>query len=466
MKLDQHLKNKAMDIVNKKHPVVKKDPYYPVYHIAPPVGLINDPNGWIQWKGTYHLFYQWMPFETGHGAKFWGHVSSKDLINWKDEPIALAPSNWFDKDGCYSGSAISFEDELLLYYTGNVKNNNIRESYQCLAVSKDGRYFEKKGVQIEVPQGYTAHFRDPKVWKEDEQFYMVIGAQNELKEGSVVWFTSNDLKEWQFGGTLATGFGYMWECPDFFSLNGKDILLFSPQGLSASGIHYRNIHQTGYVAGKWDKETNQFTHGEFSELDKGFEFYAPQTTLDENGRRLLFGWMGVPDQNEQLHPTIQHGWLHQLTVPRELILKGGHIYQKPVEELKQLRQNQLQRLELGADDLWEGQIPRASEFILNVRGQNSNILINLFGFLKFKYDSVQRSIQLVRPRMEGTGVEERVALIDQVSEIRCLIDHSSVEVFINEGEIVFTSRIFADPDNYTMSLQASGELTVWELGKM
>ncbi|SES12044.1 beta-fructofuranosidase [Gracilibacillus ureilyticus] len=462
MSLDQQLRKKALDHVNKLGTIVEKDPYYPKYHIAPPVGLLNDPNGWIQWNGTYHLFYQWMPFKTGHGAKFWGHVSSKDLIHWKDEPIALTPGDWFDKDGCYSGSAISFRDELLLYYTGNVKHNNIREAYQCLAVSKDGKHFEKKGVQIEVPKGYTAHFRDPKVWQEDDQFYMVIGAQTEKEEGSVVWFSSRDLMEWRFGGTLASGFGYMWECPDFFTIDGTDILLFSPQGLSASGIHYRNTHQTGYIAGKWDKKANSFTHGQFIELDKGFEFYAPQTTIDNLGRRLLFGWMGVPDQDEQLQPTVKNGWLHQLTVPRELAFRDGQIFQKPVEELKQLRKQQLYQLELEKQSVITRDIPKASELKLEVQ-THYDIEIQLFGYLTLSYNAQTQHIRLVRPKLDGSGSEERAAVAKEIKEIRCLIDHSSVEIFINDGEIVFTSRMFANPSINSIDIKAIGKLTVWEL---
>src|SRR5699024_814478 len=155
----------ALETVEKQQETVSADLYRPTYHIAPPTGLLNDPNGWIQWKGTYHLFYQWMPFKTGHGAKFWNHVTSKNLIDWKQEEMALTPSDWFDKDGCYSGSSIEHEGKLKLFYTGNVKDNDERATYQCLAVSEDGIHFEKKGVLIELPEGFTTHFRDPKVWE-------------------------------------------------------------------------------------------------------------------------------------------------------------------------------------------------------------------------------------------------------------------------------------------------------------
>lgn len=165
--MNQHeLIEKANQEVERNREMVESDPYRLRFHLMPPVGLLNDPNGFIQFKGVYHLFYQWNPFETAHGAKFWGHYTSKDFINWEHQPIALAPSEWYEKNGCYSGSAIENDGKMVLFYTGNVKDENgDRETYQCMAVSQDGITFEKKGPVIYLPEGYTAHFRDPKVWK-------------------------------------------------------------------------------------------------------------------------------------------------------------------------------------------------------------------------------------------------------------------------------------------------------------
>src|SRR5690606_39202751 len=171
--------------------VVASDPYRLHYHLMPPVGLLNDPNGFVFYQGKYHMFYQWNPFKTEHGAKFWGHYVSDDLVHWEEAPYALAPDSWFDKDGCYSGSAIVHDDKMFLFYTGNVKDEEgNRESYQCVAVSEDGFTFEKKGPVIQVPPGYTAHFRDPKVLYRDNQWYMVLGAQTEAEQGEVVLYAS------------------------------------------------------------------------------------------------------------------------------------------------------------------------------------------------------------------------------------------------------------------------------------
>lgn len=147
MNVQNNLFNAAYEQAKKNKKVIESDNNRLHFHLMPAVGLLNDPNGFIQFKGVYHVFFQWNPFETAHGAKFWGHYSSTDLINWNEEPIALAPDEWFDKNGCYSGSAVEHEGKMYLFYTGNVKEENgDRSTYQCLAISEDGIHFEKRGL--------------------------------------------------------------------------------------------------------------------------------------------------------------------------------------------------------------------------------------------------------------------------------------------------------------------------------
>lgn len=442
---------------------IAKDPFYPLYHIASPVGLINDPNGWIHWKGTYHLFFQWNPFETSHGSKFWGHVTSTDLVNWKEAPIALAPSESFEKDGCYSGSAIGVDNKLYLFYTGNVKNNNERESYQCIAVSEDGFQFKKLGNVLDVPSGYTAHFRDPKVWKQGEDYYMVIGAQTLKEEGCVLLYHSKTLMEWENLGVLADGFGYMWECPDFFTLQGKDILLFSPQGLEADGIHYQNTFQSGYFIGDWQVGTNQYIHNSFQELDHGFDFYAPQTTEDDKGRRLLVAWMGMTDGFEHLHPTLDYNWIHQLTIPRELSIKGNKLIQSPVEELTLLRAGKV--LDAIVEGQSEAKLARASEWIFYPEGKGA-FAIELFNYFKIVYNQMEKTVTIYRDRLDGQGTESRTAIVENsIKEVRAFVDHSSIELFINDGEVTFTSRIFPKLDQNNMQIDGNGKMIIWNLEK-
>ncbi|WP_339148132.1 MULTISPECIES: sucrose-6-phosphate hydrolase [unclassified Sutcliffiella] len=461
----------AEEEVEKNKKVVESDPYRLRFHLMPPVGLLNDPNGFIQWNGTYHLFYQWMPFKTGHGAKYWGHYSSADLTSWKHEPIALAPSEWFEKNGCYSGSAIEHDGKMVLFYTGNVKDaSGNRETYQCMAVSEDGLTFDKKGPVVELPEGYTAHFRDPKVWKKGSEWYMVVGAQSEDMTGKVALLKSADLKDWEHLGAIAGSglnglgdFGYMWECPDLFELDGMDVLIVSPQGLVPDGMKYQNVYQAGYFIGKLDYEDAAFGHGDFVELDRGFEFYAPQTTLDEKGRRLMVGWMGIPEQDEDKHPTIAHKWIHALTVPRELKCLDGKLLQIPAEELAQMRKASM--VELSDMQLSEDKVGFAMEerrvFEMSFSfGHLCSFELDLGEAAQLTYDASSSVFSLHRKSFVTGEWETRSCKLGALTELRAFVDTSSIEVFLNGGEEVFTARIFPEGDSATGEVRVSGSGTL------
>ncbi|WP_041087558.1 glycoside hydrolase family 32 protein [Jeotgalibacillus soli] len=471
MTKDQELRNLAYAEIQQHQKLVEADPYRLLYHLMPPVGLLNDPNGVIQWQGIYHVFYQWMPFDTDHGAKFWGHYTSTDLVNWKHEEIGLTPSEWFEKNGCYSGSAIDHEGELRLYYTGNVKDEQgERQSYQCLATSYDGSVFHKKGVVLELPDGYTAHFRDPKVWKEGSDWYMVVGAQSTDEKGMVALFHSKDGLEWSHLGAIAGSgigslgeFGYMWECPDLFTLNEQDLLIVSPQGLEADGLHYQNVYQAGYFIGKLDCQKAAFEHGNFTELDRGFDFYAPQTTSDDKGRRLLIGWMSVPDQNEQEHPTIKHKWIHNLTLPRELTLVNGKLFQAPAEELKELRKNQAVDAEVALSNekiVWPGLNGKTMELELtDIDLANAQLVeIGVRDHARIIYEPAKKLFTLARKSYVDGNWEKRQCKLSSLLSLTVYLDHSSIEIFINGGEEVFSARIFPDPENETIFILADGTL--------
>lgn len=477
---DELLKEKAYMEIKKYKEVVAADPYRLHYHVMPPVGLLNDPNGFVYFKGNYHLFYQWNPFQTGHGAKFWGHYVSKDLVHWEACPIALSPIDWFDKNGCYSGSAVIENDQLVLFYTGNVRDEaGNRETYQCKAVSEDGIHFRKLGPVIHQPDGYTAHFRDPKVYQKDGMWYMVIGAQRVDETGCVLLYRSPDLTEWKLVGPLAGShlnrlgdFGYMWECPDLLELDGQDILIVSPQGIEAEGIKYQNIYQAGYFAGKVDYESFSFDHQEFEELDRGFDFYAPQTTTDPAGRRLLFGWMGVPEENEAFHPTIANNWIHAMTLPRELTWENEKVYQRPVKELEEIRGEQVfsEDILLQEDTKKLGN-EEVFELLIDVSQNAADCFtVQLGKSTKLSYERGTSLFTLERESIKEAGkIESRQCSLASLQEIRVFKDTSSIEVFLNGGEEVFTARLF-DPSEQSLSLTAKGSINLnvkkWNLLKV
>ncbi len=220
------------------------DPHRPRWHLAAPVGLLNDPNGFIEHDGRYHLFYQWNPLGCAHANKGWGHVTSTDLLHWQHELPALLPIEPYEQSGCYSGSAVSDEQgRLTLIYTGNVKYpDGSRTAYQCLARADGEGGFEKLGPVLDQPAGYSGHVRDPKVWHDGRQWLMVLGARTLDDKGEVLLYRGDALDGWMLVGPIAGSgrgrlgeFGYMWECPDLFPLADRHVLISCPQGIAPRG---------------------------------------------------------------------------------------------------------------------------------------------------------------------------------------------------------------------------------------
>ncbi|MDE6063181.1 MAG: glycoside hydrolase family 32 protein, partial [Lachnospiraceae bacterium] len=207
----------------------------PIFHLSPRVGWMNDPNGFSYYKGEYHLFYQYHPYDSFWGPMHWGHAVSRDLLHWEYLPAALAPDMPYDKDGCFSGSALALSDgSHLLLYTGVRKEPQADGSFrdvqtQCVAIG-DGREFEKMPdnpvlTEKELPEGGSRYdFRDPKAWLgEDGIYYCVVGNCTEDYDGQILLYSSADGIHWKYESILVKNngrFGKMWECPDFFELDG------------------------------------------------------------------------------------------------------------------------------------------------------------------------------------------------------------------------------------------------------
>ncbi|OGX79562.1 sucrose-6-phosphate hydrolase [Exiguobacterium sp. SH31] len=413
--------------------------FRPHYHFAPPFGWMNDPNGLCQYNGVYHLFYQYHPFGVDWDDMHWGHATSTDLIRWEHKPIALRPGLDYDQDGVFSGSALVKDGVLHLYYTGNVWLDEKREALrqvQCLATSADGNTFKKhldNPIISGEPARGNAHVRDPKVWEQDGRYYMVLGTRD-ATDGKVVLYDSDDAIHWSERGVIAgeTGeHGWMWECPDLFHLDGHDVLLLSPQGMEQDGDRYHNLHQCGYFVGHLDLNAPLFTHGTFTELDYGHDFYAAQTFLDERGRRILIAWnaMWERDWPEQIE-----GWTNQMTIPRELSLRNGQVYMTPIEEMMSLRQTS-HRV---AGPKFEG-----DAFELTVEAQG-DFCFSCFG--------KAATFSKTGDRLELTRGREVRRLQANGRTFRIFVDASSIEVFVNDGEFVFSSRVY--PSN-----QRTHELT-------
>jgi beta-fructofuranosidase len=303
------------------------DPHRPRYHFVPPAHWMNDPNGLIPWRGEYHLFYQHNPSGVGWGAMHWGHARSHDLVHWDHLPIALAPTpGGPDKDGCWSGCAVDDGGVPTLMYTG------IRPQVQCLATgSPDLLAWTKhpgNPVIAAAPEGFGPDdFRDPRVWREEEGWHAAIGTTTAAGLGAVLHYRSPDLRTWEFVGPLLRGAdegtGRIWECPDFYALGDRHVLVTSPVPLR------RTIWFSGAYDGRAFQPQSQGI------VDHGGHFYAPQTLLDARGRRIMFGWVW-----EGRSPEAQRaaGWAGVMSLPRVMsLLPNGSLGAEPVAEVTVLR---------------------------------------------------------------------------------------------------------------------------------
>lgn len=446
------------------------------HHLMPPVGWLNDPNGLCWYKGKYHVFFQYAPFDVEGGLKFWGHYTSEDMIDWKYEGTALYPDSSYDCHGVYSGSALVDDGKLHLFFTGNVKIdgdydyiNEGRETSTLHVESEDGIHFSNKEEVIsfsEYPEEFTCHIRDPKVWKENGKYFMVLGGRLKGDKGAVLVYESGDLKEWKLLRTITTPevFGYMWECPDYFELDGEKILSVSPQGLTREEFRFQNIYQSGYFILKEDGSVDV---KDFREWDMGFDFYAPQTFTDVQGRRILIGWMGMPDANEEyVNKTIEEGWQHCLTVPRELKLKDGKILQYPVKELENLRKEKTVLNDENSAVELRVEVNEGFDLVLEeIALTGSSFQISMGGQMLFRYENGTAEIGF--PGVTGAGRKVRKAQINELRNIRFLVDTSAAEIYLNDGETVFSTRYYPDREDLLLKIQGGKfKGNLWNLRRM
>ncbi|MGQ9451722.1 MULTISPECIES: glycoside hydrolase family 32 protein [Leclercia] len=448
--------------------------WYPRYHLAPRAGWMNDPNGLVWFDGWYHAFYQHHPYSPEWGPMHWGHARSRDMLHWEHLPVALAPVGPEDKDGCFSGSAVVNADELALIYTGHKFHGDLSSDdnlyqVQCLATSKDGIEFARHGTVIDTPAGLH-HFRDPKVWQEGEAWYMVVGARVG-DTGQVRLYRSECLRSWQAEGVLAEAdekMGFMWECPDLFTLNGKQILMFSPQGMAAQGYENRNLFQSGYLVGQWQPGAPFLQQSAFREMDHGHDFYAPQSFLAPDGRRIVLGWMAMWGSPM---PEQQDGWSGMLTLPRELTLTADNRLQmRPVRELENLRQHWFS---WPVSTLSNKMLPvmnhcETTEVILQFElaaCDAEQYGIALEDGMRLYVDSQAQRLVLERnyPELGLCGQRSIPLPASATLKLRVFFDSSSVEVFVNDGEACLSSRIY--PQSRMLSLFAwSGRAEFTECG--
>lgn len=459
--------------------------WYPRFHIAPPVGWCNDPNGFCYYQGTWHFFYQFYPYEPKWGPMHWGHVTSKDLVHWQHEKTALCPDKPYDVDGCFTGSGIEKDGRLYLLYTGHVNllkkpGQPDRIESQCLAVSEDGINFAKleQNPVIALPENVSKaedhHFRDPKVWEHEGTYYTVVGAQTEEETGQVLLFKSRDLVQWDFVNVMSRARGnegFMWECPNFAEFDGHEALIMSPQGVKPEGYRFMNLHQSVAMLGAMDYESGRFYRDEFQLLDHGFDFYAPQVAQAPDGRCLMFGWLAMW---ESAMPEQADNWACQMTVPRELHYREGRVVSTPAAELESLRQEayvenacafseecSFERWNLPAGELCADFDLTSAEGLAVHFCDGASIAVSLL------IEKASGSVRLTRKSpMSGRSEERRGQLADGTKHIslRVFKDNSSLEFFINDGDLVFSTRYYPQMEDRAVIFEPQGGSVLMERG--
>lgn len=431
-------------------------------HLMPPVGWLNDPNGLCQFHGLFHAFYQYSPFNAEGGLKMWGHCTSPDMLVWHDEGVALYPDQPFDCHGVYSGSALIEDGKMYLYYTGNVKLEdgdfdyirNGREANTVMTVSEDGYTFSAKKVVMrnhDYPSDLTCHVRDPKVFRANGKYYMVQGARDYKDTGKMLIFESGDKIHWTYKNAVSTKlpFGYMWECPDYFEIDGIKVISASVQGLKGGLWDDRNVYQSGYFIVNGDI-LGECSLSEYHLWDDGFDYYAPQSFETEDGRRIHISWMGMPDCEAYTNKTLKDGWQHCFTFPREIHVKDGKLLQKPVRELEA---GKLLMAEAQSVMTFKNRKVYMLE-VGNISDNRFRAVLSEDLILEYKDGRFEMYFKDCAKSAVSAGRSLRYAQIHQLTAVTILADVSSVEVFINDGEHVFSTRYY--PEKYQVSVQADG----------
>jgi len=439
------------------------DPHRPQYHFLPPANWMNDPNGLIQWQGRYHLFYQHNPNGPLWGTIHWGHAVSDDLVHWTDLPLALAPTpGGPDQDGCFSGCAVDNNGIPTLVYTG------VRPERQCIATSRDELLTWEKYVGNPVivapPQHLEATgFRDPCVWREGDAWHMLIGSGIQGVGGAALLYKSCDLVHWEYMNPILVGdkdeakplrTGTMWECPDFFPLGDKHVLIIS--------AHQDKPLYALYFVGTYADQ--RFTPALVRKLDFGdTHFYAPRTLLDHRGRRIMWGWISEARSEEAQRAA---GWSGVMSLPRVLSMRrDASLGIEPAPEVALLR---ARHYHLRHVDL----TPTSPGILEGLRGDCLEIIVEFepwhvgdsgvaqqFGIAvrcspdgaeqtQILYDRHARRLAIDRERASlsrdvDRGRQEGRLEVSAGESLRLhiFVDRSVVEVYAN-GRACITSRIY------------------------
>ena len=459
----------------------------PAFHVTGGIGWINDPNGFSCYKGEYHLFFQYHPYSTHWGPMHWGHVKTRDFVRWERLPIALAPDTDYDAGGCFSGSAVELDDgRQMLMYTGvyrQRREDGVMEEYQtqCVAFG-DGIDYEKyEGNPVlagkDLPEGGSAlDYRDPKLWREEDgTFFCAVGNRTSDGSGAILLYESGDGLHWSYAGTIDrcnNEYGRMWECPDFFPLDGKQVLLTSPQEMAALGLEFHAGYGAICLTGAYDRAARRFDRERVQSIDYGIDFYAPQTLLTPDGRRIMIAWM-QSWTNSNCQP-LGARIFGEMTLPRELHLRDGHLIQNPVRELANYHGHRVayEDVLINRETNMPGISGRLLDMTVTVRPAGAtyqwfklNVAKDGEFVTTIRYKPLCNTVRVDRSRcgLRHDVVHVRDFLVrprDGEIKLRVVMDRHSLELFVNDGEQAATFIVYTPPTADSISFEADGSVLV------
>lgn len=471
------------------------EPHRPCFHFTPDSMWMNDPNGLVYFDGEYHLFYQYYPDSTVWGPMHWGHAVSSDLVHWQHLPVALYP----DSLGyIFSGSAVVDTDNTSGFGKPGQPAMVAIFTYHDMKAEKAGKTdYQSQGIAYSTDRGrnWTKYpgnpviknpgkrdFRDPKVaWnKESSRWIMTLAAGDR-----VIFYSSADLKDWKLESEFGQGTGAhggVWECPDLIEMpvagkpgEKKWVLLVS---INPGGPNRGSATQ--YFVGKFDGHVFSNESTELRWVDYGKDNYAGVTFSnipEQDGRVISIGWMSNW-QYAQVVPTTT--WRSAMTFPRQMKLleKNGHylLTSTPVAEIQQLRE---EKTELephtvnGVTDINPALFTPLLPLELNLEFENPNVVTGAFGmilsndkgeYIRIGYEAAGKRFFIDRQHSgkgdfssDFSGIHYSApCILDKKVKLQLLIDVASVELFVNEGEVVMTDIFFPEDYYDTLKLFAEG----------
>lgn len=428
----------------------------PLLHFTALKNWLNDPNGLSYYRGKYHLFYQYNPKGLEWGNMSWGHATSEDLLHWEHLPIAMIQDQDYDRDGVFSGSAIVYQGEHYVYYTGVAQEEKGLKQVQCLATSKDGINYLKyeNNPILEGSEHANAYdFRDPKVWLYDNRMYLIVATNDENKGKANLYVSTNGIDFEYDREFFRPNMGYMWECPDLFQVDKQWLLIYSAMGVGQD--MKQNTAFISKVDFEYDKRETYVDEPE--RMDYGDDFYAPQTIGNEKERRIMIAWLRMIKPLDDSHP-----WTGMMTLPREIFIENGQIMYRVIEEIyantkgyitKNLHAKHHHQIQLNDAYLFECTLSfdHTTDLQLTTPKESG---------LSISYKSQMRRVYLVR-NLHGVETIYESPIIDtDVITLQIFLDKSVAEIFINHGRHVLTA-VYYQPTK-TLEINVSKDIETFE----